>query len=1211
LPIGAISMKLQLGVNSVEYSIASGLPVVHIFGRDDAGNSHRLDVIGFQPYFYLPVDVVKNKMIRVPNEITCIDDVTTYRSIRDEPLYRVYVENPRAIRGLRDRFGGFEADILYQNRYLIDNNIIDGIVFDTQDARVIEGIPTIDYQKVTPCVVGGDARVCIIDIECASGDRFPEAEIDPINCITCWDSFDEVYHTFYLNPPDGVQLRDADLRSVQPLENGCFDPNRHRIYIFDDEISLLRGFVEYIRQVDSDILTGWNYTGFDMPYILTRMVTLGLQPMALSRIPGWMGWNDDRLRGRSVFDLLNGYKRLQQGLKSSYRLDAIAEEELGERKVRYTGTIHDLWVSDPIKLIEYNLTDVHLCVGIDAKNNIIEFFRGIARYVGCSLEQTVNTSQVVDMYVLRRGYGKFVFPSRNLDDVGQEFKGATVLEPSQGIRHNVCVFDLKSLYPMIMMTLNASPETKDPYGELVAPNGVRFRKSPDGLTRSLMADLLHEREHLKAERNKHPVGSDMYKLFDAQQNVVKVIMNSYYGVSGYPKFRLYDRDFGAAVTSTGREIIQYVKKVIESMGYEVIYGDSVAGDSKIEMIRDGQRSEVCIQDLFTRVNATSPDGREYCDLYGVSTETIDAYGKLCVRNVPYVMRHKASKKMYRVWLSNESYIDVTEDHSLFGYFSEMHRSRNLKEYERIVEVKPSELGKKIKSLIVRKKAFADGKSMYSSDELYALFGYFIGNGSFNTAYGNGKNYYCHVSCGEDAESVTKYILEPLQAQGYVCDYWVKPTGDIAFNGQIVGILNGVCRDDTGSKKIPDFMISETTEHIAAFVSGWFSADGTVINRDSGCIIRVSNNHKSWIEELQRLMYRLSISTSIYKGNGINSYDGVCSGSYNYYLNVMNRGRFKEIVGFIQERKQSRLLGVDVSQDRLSTVDVCSNAVISVEEIEYDDYVYDIEVVETHRFFANNILVHNTDSCMCVINGETTDDTIRLAKIVESTLNTSFDEFAKTMLNADQHFFSIKFEKLYETFFQSGKKKRYAGRLVWKEGKTLDELNVSGFETRRSDTSNIAKEMQETVLMMIVNNKSYTTIKQYLRGMVAKFQRGSLSLDDIGIPGGISKALADYEIPDAHIRGAYYSNENLGTNFGAGSKPRRVYIRRVIRDYPTTDVLCFEYGDQVPSCFIVDWEKMMEHSFRPVVRIIEALGLGWDDIDPTVTTLDMYGVTTPA
>lgn len=110
----------------------------------------------------------------------------------------------------------------------------------------------------------------------------------------------------------------------------------------------------------------------------------------------------------------------------------------------------------------------------------------------------------------------------------EEFEGATVFDPSKGIRENVVVLDLKSLYPMAMMTINASPETKDPKGGFRALNGGQFRKEPDGLTRSIIRDLLVERDEKKAMRNTL-FGSPGLHVYDMQQNVIKVIMNTHYG----------------------------------------------------------------------------------------------------------------------------------------------------------------------------------------------------------------------------------------------------------------------------------------------------------------------------------------------------------------------------------------------------------------------------------------------------------------------------------------------------------------------------------------------------------------------------------------------------------------------------------------------------------------------------------------------------------
>lgn len=796
--------KTRIGIHQVEYSVGVDIPVVHIFGRDVSGKAVKVDVTGFRPYFYAPVDQVDGAPL--PREVADVEPDATYRSIRGEALRRLYTRRPGDVRDARNQFQHYEADIPFSTRFMIDCGLTAGV-------ELPAGASVVDYRELAPAEIKAPARTCIMDIECVDERGFPEPERDPIICVTCWDSFDEDYTTL-LWLPGGVP-GDAPVDEPGLCVNG-----QHRVIRYPDEVSMLRGLVSYVRERDPDILSGWNFVEFDIPYILQRMAALGLRGEDLARLPGQTERN--AVRGRSIFDLLGAYRKMHQAQKESYRLDAIAEEELGETKVRYTGTITSLWRSDPARLVEYNCRDVELCVGIDKKNNIVEFYREIARYVGCPLDRTLNSSNVIDIYVLRKASGRFVLPSKGLA-AGDEFEGATVFEPATGLRENVVVLDLKSLYPMAMMTINASPETKNPNGELRAPNGVRFSREPDGLTRSIISELLVERDDRKRLRNQYPFGSPEYVLYDLQQNVLKVIMNSYYGVSGYTRFRLYDREIGSAVTSVGRAIIKHTRDIITGLGYTVLYGD-------------------------------------------------------------------------------------------------------------------------------------------------------------------------------------------------------------------------------------------------------------------------------------------------------------------------------------------------------------------------------------------------TDSCMVEVPPGDLEETIARARAIEARLNASYGDFAKSELNADAHYFSIKFEKVYRRFFQAGKKKRYAGHLVWKEGKDVDEVDVVGFEIRRSDSPQITREVQREVIEMILRGDAFEDVQAYLRNVIRKYRRGEYSLDETGIPGGIGKNLDSYENDDAHIRGAKYSNEYLGTDFKRGSKPKRVYIKTVTEKYPRTDVICFEYADQVPPEFVVDWETMLEKTLKgPISRIIEPLGWDWHDVDPTRTTLFDFGM----
>jgi DNA polymerase I len=798
---------IKIAINQVEYSNAPDGPIIHIFGRDVKRKAIRLDITGFRPYFYVPADQAES--IVSPPQVT-IEPGTTYHSIRGETLRRLFTQRPSDVRDVRERYRHFEADIPFATRYMIDSGLTAGISVPENP---------VNYHDVAPAKVETPARICILDIECEDERGFPDPQRDAITCITCHDSFDNDYTTFLL-ASGGTPAEITQKELSGGLKNGCFRKDIHTVHTYDDETAMLKSFVAYIIARDPDVLSGWNFVEFDMPYITGRMERLGLRSDTLARIPGQTERN--ALRGRALFDLLTAYKKMHATLKESYRLDAIALEEVGEQKVRYTGTISDLWKKQPALLVEYNFKDVELCVAINKKDNIIEFYREIARYVGCPLDKTLNSSSVIDVYVLRKASGLYVLPSKGFANA-EEFEGATVFEPSKGVRENVVVLDLKSLYPMAMMTINASPETKDPNGELKAPNGIRFKKQPDGLTRSIISELLKERDEKKALRNTFAFGSPQYVMYDMQQNVLKVIMNTYYGVSGYTRFRLFDREIGSAVTSVGRAIIEHTRRMIEQQGYKVIYGD-------------------------------------------------------------------------------------------------------------------------------------------------------------------------------------------------------------------------------------------------------------------------------------------------------------------------------------------------------------------------------------------------TDSCMVQLPPVDQDKTIELARVIEKHLNESYQEFAETELNADTHFFSIKFEKIYARFFQAGKKKRYAGSLVWKEGKTVNETDIVGFEIKRSDTPQITKVVQMRVMEMILAGEGYAGIKAFLADVITKYRAGKYSLDEIGIPGGIGKSLDDYATDDAQVRGAKYANIHLHTEFGKGSKPKRIYIRAVTSKYPKTDVLCFEYGDQVPVEFVVDWELMLEKTIKqPISRIIEALGWDWTDVDPQRTTLAEWGL----
>ncbi|MFA9415325.1 DNA-directed DNA polymerase [Natrinema sp. HArc-T2] len=581
---------LELAVMQVDYTIAGygdeERPIMHVFGRTPDGELEHVQVVGFKPYFYAPTDTLERPPEEAYDRLTGSrefdHDGEPYESIRGEKLTKIFGQTPRDVGQVRDDFDHYEADILFPNRFLIDKDVRSGI--RVPERRADDDSLVVPHDEVEAADVDADPRINTFDIEVDDRSGFPEDGEEPIVCLTSHDSYRDEYVMWLYEAPIGDGPIPGEIDDYEPIE-GVID---HEVRSFAEEEAMLEAFIEYIDATDPDILTGWNFEDFDAPYFLDRLEELAgphheydLSIDRLSRVDEvWRSnWGGPDIKGRIVFDLLYGYQRMVFSELDSYRLDAVGEVELGVGKERYAGDIGDLWEDDPTRLLEYNLRDVELCVELDRQQEIIPFWDEVRSFVGCKLEDAPTPGDAVDMYVLHEAHGRFALPSKGQQEAGDEYEGGAVFEPITGVKENVTVLDLKSLYPMCMTTINASPETKvdpDEYdGETyVAPTGTHFRKEPDGVNREMITELLDEREEKKALRNEHEPGSPEYEQYDRQQGAVKVIMNSLYGVSGWDKFRLYDKEAAAAITATGRDVIEFTDEAANELEYQVTYGDT-------------------------------------------------------------------------------------------------------------------------------------------------------------------------------------------------------------------------------------------------------------------------------------------------------------------------------------------------------------------------------------------------------------------------------------------------------------------------------------------------------------------------------------------------------------------------------------------------------------------------------------------------------------
>jgi DNA polymerase I len=166
--------------------------------------------------------------------------------------------------------------------------------------------------------------------------------------------------------------------------------------------------------------------------------------------------------------------------------------------------------------------------------------------------------------------------------MSSDLKGGEVLEPKKGLLENVLLLDYKSLYPTIMMAHNLCYSTvvtgDTPDGATIKPPSGGEFVPPDvykGIVPSILEDLLNQRS-LTKQRMRSTSDENEYRVLDATQLAVKILLNSFYGYSGYARARLYNLTLANAVTSFGRSNILNTREIINNTIRKIVLRSGAA-----------------------------------------------------------------------------------------------------------------------------------------------------------------------------------------------------------------------------------------------------------------------------------------------------------------------------------------------------------------------------------------------------------------------------------------------------------------------------------------------------------------------------------------------------------------------------------------------------------------------------------------------------------
>ncbi|KAL4590455.1 hypothetical protein LXL04_003385 [Taraxacum kok-saghyz] len=632
--------------------------IIRIFGVTKEGNSVCCNVHGFEPYFYIscppgmgPDDISRfhqilegrmrevNRNNNVPKFIIRIElvqkkSIMYYQQHKSQPFLKIVVALPTMVascRGILDKgiqidgigmksFMTYESNVLFVLRYMIDCNIVGGnwievpahkyrktaknlsssqLEFDCLYSELISHAPEGEFSKMAPF------RILSFDIECAGRKGlFPEPTHDPVIQIANLVTLQGEEQPFVKNV--------MTLKSCSPIVGVD-------VMSFDTEREVLLAWRDFVREIDPDIIIGYNICKFDLPYLIQRAETLKITEFPLlgrirnsrvrvkdttfsSRQYGTRESKEVTLEGRVQFDLLQAMQRDYK--LSSYSLNSVSAHFLNEQKEDvHHSIISDLQNGNPEtrrRLAVYCLKDAYLPQRLLDKLMYIYNYVEMARVTGVPISFLLSRGQSIKVLsqLLRKAKQKsLVLP--NVKQAGSEqgtYEGATVLEARAGFYEKpIATLDFASLYPSIMMAynlcyctlvtsedvrkLNLPPESvnKTPSGEIFVKSDLQ-----KGILPEILEELLAARRRAKADLKeaKDPL---VKAVLDGRQLALKISANSVYGFTGATIGQLPCLEISSSVTSYGRQMIEHTKRLVEDKfttlgGYEhnaeVIYGDT-------------------------------------------------------------------------------------------------------------------------------------------------------------------------------------------------------------------------------------------------------------------------------------------------------------------------------------------------------------------------------------------------------------------------------------------------------------------------------------------------------------------------------------------------------------------------------------------------------------------------------------------------------------
>ena len=618
-----LSMKVTFWLLDINSKINkdNGTAELWLWGIDDEGNRVLVVDRNFTAYFFVVIQEgfdaskVDVEIIRIYGKTVVKTEIAERlffgKSVTTIKIYcKVATETGKLAKQLRSVEGVkdcLEDDIRVSMRYLINNNIVPCSWHEViaEEENIPNGlrVANVYVSKSTPRQLENvsvpSLRVLAFSMVCYSKEGSPKPDRNPVLMIST---------------------------STSAGKETQFIVNEDK-----DDKPLIEAFFDYIRDFDPDVITSFGGNTIDWAYLKDRSHKLKLK-VNFDRArqgPHTSVYGHVSTTGVINLDLAD-FMDVFPGVKvKTLRYFA---EHLGLMKERQNW-IEDVefadWWDDKEKrreLLQFGLDNARKVQG--ASKLLLNFAVQLSSLVSLPLDQimTAATGFRVDWFLIKQAQKVGELIPKRIEQLYNTYKGGLVLSPKPGLHENIAVLDFKSMYPNIMLTYNLSPDTyvapnepEPKVGVYVSPElRYRFRKSPTGFYTGALTYLIDTRNAIRQKMNGLNPETVECRVLDARQKAVKVITNAIYGYAGWVSARWYIKPVAEAASDWGRHAVLAAKKMAETAGICVVYGDTdslfinyekVAVEKLQKQIKRDLKLDVEISEVYKRIFFTAAKKR--------------------------------------------------------------------------------------------------------------------------------------------------------------------------------------------------------------------------------------------------------------------------------------------------------------------------------------------------------------------------------------------------------------------------------------------------------------------------------------------------------------------------------------------------------------------------------------------------------------------------